>query len=58
MKGKKANSQALEEIEAKLETKKHYLDIEHLSTKISIRDITFEEKIQEACKPLYLKRYE
>jgi len=34
------------------------VDLEKLAVKFSIRDITHQEKMQEASKPLYLKRYE
>ncbi len=51
-------SQVFEKIEQNLEVEKDHVDLEKLPFKIRFKDITQEEKIQEASKPLYLKRYE
>lgn len=58
MKEKKTNSQLLEEIKRNITAKENNIALEKLQVKISIQDITLEERIQEASKPLYLKRYE
>ncbi|UCH31862.1 MAG: hypothetical protein JSV05_00185 [Candidatus Bathyarchaeota archaeon] len=58
MRGKKTGSQVLEEIDAKPHSEERYLNVQRFSAKIDIRDITPEQKMQEASKPLYLKRYE
>ncbi len=48
----------LDEIEQKLETKNGLIDLEKLTARISLKDRIQEMKMQEASKPLYLKRYE
>ena len=58
MSGKKTSTQVFEEIEQNLRAKENRVELEKLTVKISIKDLTQEEKIQEASKPLYLKRYE
>ncbi len=58
MKKKKVKSQVLEEIEQHLETEKVVMGLEKLPVRISLRDMTLEERMQEASKPLYLKRSE
>lgn len=58
MRGKKVGSQMLKEIKQSLEAEKDHVSLEKLEAKISIRDMTLEERVQEASKPLYLKRYE
>lgn len=58
MKEKKTNSQLLEEIKRNITAKENNIALEKLQVKISLQDITLEERIQEASKPLYLKRYE
>jgi hypothetical protein len=58
LRGKKASSQVFEEIEQKFATEKSHRDLEKLTVKISLKDLTQEMKIQEASKPLYLRRYE
>jgi len=56
LRGKKSSSQLLEGIRNSFEAEKNSV-LEKL-VKISLRDISQEERIQEASKPLYLKRYE
>jgi len=58
LKEKKTNSQLLEEIKRNITAKENNIALEKLQVKISLQDITLEERIQEASKPLYLKRYE
>lgn len=58
MREKKTVPQVFEEIEQKLETEKSHIDLEKFTAKINLKDITQEMRIQEASKPLYLKRYE
>jgi hypothetical protein len=53
---KKPNSELLEEIETD-PTAQACEDIDRL-VKISLRDLSHEERINEASKPLYLRRYE
>lgn len=55
---KKMSSQVFEEIEKNFEAKRSYVYPKEPTVKISLKDMTQEEKIQEASKPLYLKRYE
>lgn len=56
--GKKTSSQVFEEIEQVLKVEENHISLEKLSAKISLQDITREERMQEASKPLFLKRYE
>ncbi|UCB59901.1 MAG: hypothetical protein JSW72_07225 [Candidatus Bathyarchaeota archaeon] len=58
MREKKRGPQMLDEIEQKLETKNGLIDLEKLTDRISLKDRIQEMKMQEASKPLYLKRYE
>lgn len=58
MRGKKTGLQVFKEIEQKLEAEKSCKDLEKLTVKISLKDTTHEWRMQEASKPLYLKRYE
>ncbi|MFP3984801.1 MAG: hypothetical protein ACLFU9_02370 [Candidatus Bathyarchaeia archaeon] len=58
MKEKKASLQIFKEIERNLGAKNSDVVLEKLVVKISLNDMTTEEKIREASKPLYLKRYE
>lgn len=58
MREKKRGPQMLDEIEQKLETKNGLIDLEKLTARISLKDRIQEMKMQEASKPLYLKRYE
>lgn len=58
MSKKKTDPLVLEAIKKGLTAEKGLLDLEELTVKINLRDITREEKIQEASRPLYLKRYE
>jgi len=55
---KKTNSQLLEEIKRNTTAEENNVALEKLQVKISLQDITLEERIQEASKPLYLRRYE
>ena len=57
MRAKKVSSQMFSDIESKLEIDSHTF-LEKLAVKISLKDMTQAERIQEASKPLYLKRYE
>ncbi|MGB9134335.1 MAG: hypothetical protein WCC63_01940 [Candidatus Bathyarchaeia archaeon] len=57
MRRKKTSPQLFEDIENCLEAEKNTADLEKL-VKISLRDSSQEERIQEASKPLYLRRYE
>jgi len=56
--GKKRGQLALKEIEENLKAEKEHVDWEKLEAKMSFKVMTREEKIQEASKPLYLRRYE
>lgn len=58
MSGKRMTSQVFEEIKGNPKAEKNHIDLEQLTAKMSLKDMTQEEKIQEASKPLYLKRYE
>lgn len=58
MRGKKTGLQVFKEIEQKLQAEKSCTDFEKLTVKISLKDTTQEWRMQEASKPLYLKRYE
>jgi len=55
---KKTSSQLCEDVENCFEVEENSPDLERLVTKISLRDSSQEERIQEASKPLYLRRYE
>jgi len=57
LKGKKHSSHLLEEAESCLEAERATADLEKL-VKISLKDRSQEERILEASKPLYLRRYE
>jgi len=50
--------QLIEKIKQEIETERNYMDAQEHTVKISLKDMTQEEKIQEAIKPLYLNRYE
>lgn len=52
-----ASSQILERVQKDL-GEKSLADLEKFTIKISLKNLSREEKIQEASKPLYLKRYE
>ncbi|UCE95150.1 MAG: hypothetical protein JSV51_05275 [Candidatus Bathyarchaeota archaeon] len=52
-----ASSQILERVQKDL-GEKNLADLEKFTIKISLKNLSREEKIQEASKPLYLKRYE
>ena len=54
---KRPSSQLFEDVENCFEVKKNSSDLERL-IKISLRDSSQEERVQEASKPLYLRRYE
>jgi hypothetical protein len=56
--GKKASNLAYKEIEKSFTADKRHFDSELLDVKMHLKVLTPEEKIQEAGKPLYLKRYE
>lgn len=58
MSRKKMTYQVLEEIEQQVQVESNETDLERLAVKISLRDMTQQEKIQDASRPLYLKRYE
>lgn len=58
MSGKKTSSQVLEEIKQNIKAGNGHIDLEQLTVKISLRDMTQEERMQEASRPLYLRRYE
>ncbi len=48
-----------EEITRNIDTEEGYGDSdEQMTVKISLKETTREERMQEASKPLYLKRYE
>lgn len=57
MGAKKVSSQVFSDIESKLEIESHTC-LDKLAVKISLKDMTQAERMQEASKPLYLKRYE
>lgn len=57
MRAKKASSQVFADIESKLEIESNSC-LEKLVVKMSLKDMTQAERMQEASKPLYLKRYE
>jgi len=50
--------QVFEGIEPIVEVEKSHRDLDKLTIKMRLEDMTLERKIQEASKPLYLKRYE
>ncbi|MCW3985352.1 MAG: hypothetical protein NWE91_02945 [Candidatus Bathyarchaeota archaeon] len=50
--------QLIEKNEQNFKTERNYVDAQEHTVKISLKDMTQEEKIQEAIKPLYLNRYE
>jgi hypothetical protein len=56
--GKQTGQLALKEIKKNPKAEKERVDWEKLEAKMSFKVMTREEKIQEASKPLYLKRYE
>jgi hypothetical protein len=56
--GKKAGLRVLEDIPQAFKVDDLNWTSEKLARKISIRLMTQEEKMKEASKPLYLKRYE
>ena len=58
MHGKKACKLAFKEIEKSFTAEREHVDSEKLDAKMSFKVLTLEEKIQEASKPLYLRRYE
>jgi hypothetical protein len=58
LRGKKTSSQVFKEIEPIIEAEKSHKDLDKLTINISLKHMTLEQKIQEAAKPLYLKRYE
>lgn len=58
MSGKKVRSSMVEEAKHYLEEQGELPDFEELVVKVCLRDATLEEKVEEASKPLYLKRYE
>jgi hypothetical protein len=58
LQGKKASNLAYKEIEKSFTADKRHFDSEMLDAEIDLKVLTPEEKIQEASKPLYLKRYE
>ncbi len=57
MRGKKTSPQLSERIESIIETEEP-VDLDRLTIKISLKDITLQERVHEASKPLYLRRYE
>jgi len=56
--GRKTSQLAFKEIEKNFKAEKEHVDWEKLEAKMSFKVMTREEKIQEASKPLYLRRYE
>jgi len=56
--GKQTNSLIFKEIELTPKDEEGHVDLEKLEVKMNFKVMTREEKIQEASKPLYLKRYE
>lgn len=58
MSGKKVGLRVLEEIPQTFKIDDVNWDSEKLARKINIKLMTQEEKIREASKPLYLRRYE
>jgi hypothetical protein len=54
---RKKTPELLEDAENCLEAEKHDADLEKL-VKISLRESSQEERVQEASRPLYLRRYE
>ncbi len=57
MRGKKTSPQLSERIESIVETEEP-VGLDRLTIKISLKDITLQERVHEASKPLYLRRYE
>lgn len=55
---KKACSPGFKEIESKFPAKQEHFELEMLDTKTKLKVLTLEEKILEAGRPLYLRRYE
>jgi hypothetical protein len=56
--GKKASNLAFKEIEKSFTAEKRHFDSEMLDAKMHLKVLTLEEKMHEASKPLYLRRYE
>jgi len=56
--GKQTNSLVFKEIELTPKAEEGHVDLKKLEVKMNFKVMTREEKIQEASKPLYLKRYE
>ena len=54
---KKSSSRLFEDVENCFEVEKTSSDLERL-IKISLKDSSQEERVLEASKPLYLRRYE
>jgi len=55
---KQTNSLAFKKIKQTPKIEREDIDLEKLEVKMSFKVMTREERIQEANKPLYLKRYE
>ncbi len=58
MSRKKANLRTFEEIVQNVKVDELVWDSEKLPLKIRLQSMTQEERVREASKPLYLKRYE
>jgi len=50
--------QLVEKIKQEIKTERNLVNAQKQIVKISLKDMTQEEKIREAIKPLYLNRYE
>lgn len=58
MSRKKLHSPTLSKVKHYLGAKEDLPDFEEFVAKACIKDLTLQEKVEEARKPLFLKRYE
>jgi hypothetical protein len=55
---KKTSTELLTKIQEEIEADTNLVDWTDIATKIRVKNMTQKERMQEARKPLYLKRYE
>ncbi len=55
---KKVCNLAFKKVEKDFMAEKGHVNSETLDNKLNVKALTLEEKMQEASKPLYLRRYE
>ncbi|UCG36520.1 MAG: hypothetical protein JSV64_07950 [Candidatus Bathyarchaeota archaeon] len=58
MREKKTSTELLTKIQEEIEADTNLVDWTDIATKIRVKNMTQKERMQEARKPLYLKRYE